>query len=190
IETVDRSLKKKGFPVGPISLLDEVGLDIAAHVTESSKKNVVGRAGFEVSEAVIEMNAAGRKGRKNKKGFFSYDVKGKKIGVDATAYDFFKGKGNQSLPIVDIQDRAVFLMLNEAVICLEEGIITNPTDGDLGAVFGIGFLPFTGGPFRALDTWGIAPVVARMEDFRSTYGERFAPAKTLIKMAKDGSTFH
>jgi 3-hydroxyacyl-CoA dehydrogenase/enoyl-CoA hydratase/3-hydroxybutyryl-CoA epimerase len=190
IETVDRSLKKKGFPVGPISLLDEVGLDIAAHVTESSKKNVAGKVGFEVSEAVIEMNAAGRKGRKNKKGFFSYDVKGKKIGVDATAYDFFKGKGNQSLPIVDIQDRAVFLMLNEAVICLEEGIITNPTDGDLGAVFGIGFLPFTGGPFRALDTWGIAPVVARMEDFRSTYGERFAPAKTLIKMAKDGSTFH
>jgi 3-hydroxyacyl-CoA dehydrogenase/enoyl-CoA hydratase/3-hydroxybutyryl-CoA epimerase len=190
IETVDRSLKKKGFPVGPISLLDEVGLDIAAHVTESSKKNVAGRAGFEVSEAVIEMNAAGRKGRKNKKGFFCYDVKGKKTGVDATAYDFFKGKGNQSLPIVDIQDRAVFLMLNEAVLCLEEGIIANPTDGDLGAVFGIGFLPFTGGPFRALDTWGIAPVVARMEDFRSTYGERFAPAKTLIKMAKDGSTFH
>ena len=190
IETVDRSLKKKGFPVGPISLLDEVGLDIAAHVTESSKKNITGRAGFEVSEAVIEMNAAGRKGRKNKKGFFCYDVKGKKTGVDATAYDFFKGKGNQSLPIADIQDRAVFLMLNEAVLCLEEGIIANPTDGDLGAVFGIGFLPFTGGPFRALDTWGIAPVVARMEDFRSTYGERFAPAKTLIKMAKDGSTFH
>ena len=101
-----------------------------------------------------------------------------------------KGKGNQSLPIVDIQDRAVFLMLNEAVLCLEVGIFANPTDGDLGAVFGIGFLPFTGGPFRALDTWGIAPVIARMEDFRSTYGERFAPAKTLIKMAKDGSTFH
>ncbi len=190
IEMVDRSLKKKGFPVGPISLLDEVGLDIAAHVTESSKKNVAGRVGFEVSEAVIEMNTAGRKGRKNKKGFFCYDVKGKKTGVDETAYDFFKGKGNQSLPIVDIQDRAVFLMLNEAVLCLEEGIIANPTDGDLGAVFGIGFLPFTGGPFRALDTWGMAPVVARMEDFRSTYGERFAPAKTLIKMAKDGSTFH
>ena len=67
IDAVDRSLKKKGFPVGPISLLDEVGLDIAAHVTESSKKNVAGKKGFEVSEAVIKMNAAGRKGRKNKK---------------------------------------------------------------------------------------------------------------------------
>ena len=81
-------------------------------------------------------------------------------------------------------------MLNEAVLCLEEGIIENPTDGDLGAVFGIGFLPFTGGPFRALDTWGIADVVARMKYFKSTYGERFTPAKTLVKMAKEGSTFY
>ena len=190
IEAIDRSLKKKGFPVGPISLLDEVGLDIAAHVTESSKKNIAGKKGFEISEAVTKMNASGRKGRKNKKGFFAYDSNGKKKGVDATAYDFFKGKGNQSLPISDIQDRAVFLMLNEAVLCLEEGIIANPTDGDLGAVFGIGFLPFTGGPFRALDTWGIPDVVARMEVFKSTYGERFAPAKTLVKMAKEESTFY
>ena len=190
IEAIDRSLKKKGFPVGPISLLDEVGLDIAANVTESSKKNVAGKEGFEISEAVIKMNAAGRKGRKNRKGFFAYNKDGKKKGVDATAYDFFKGKGDQSLPISDIQDRAVFLMLNEAVLCLEEGIIKNPTDGDLGAVFGIGFLPFTGGPFRALDTWGISNVVARMEDFRDTYGERFAPAKTLVKMAKEGSAFY
>ncbi len=190
IDAVDRSLKKKGFPVGPISLLDEVGLDIAARVTESSKKNVAGKKGFEVSEAVIKMNAAGRKGRKNKKGFFAYNSNGKKKGIDATAYDFFKGKGNQSLPISDIQDRAIFLMLNEAVLCLEEGIIENPTDGDLGAVFGIGFLPFTGGPFRALDTWGIADVVARMKYFKSIYGERFTPAKTLVKMAKEGSTFY
>jgi 3-hydroxyacyl-CoA dehydrogenase/enoyl-CoA hydratase/3-hydroxybutyryl-CoA epimerase len=190
IEAIDRSLKKKGFPVGPISLLDEVGLDIAANVTESSKKNVAGKEGFEISEAVIKMNAAGRKGRKNRKGFFAYNKDGKKKGVDATAYDFFKGKGDQSLPISDIQDRAVFLMLNEAVLCLEEGIIKNPTDGDLGAVFGIGFLPFTGGPFRALDTWGISYVVARMEDFKNTYGERFAPAKTLVKMAKEGSAFY
>ena len=136
------------------------------------------------------MNEAGRKGRKNKKGFFAYDSKGKKKGVDTTAYDFFKGKGNQFLPKKEIQDRAVYLMLNEAVLCLEEGIIANPTDGDLGAVFGIGFLPFTGGPFRALDTWGISPIVERLELFRSTYGERFTPAKTLVKMAKDGNTFH
>ena len=150
--------------------------------TATSNKN------FENS--LTEKNNTIRKGRKNKKGFFAYNSNGKKKGVDVTAYDFFKGKGNQSLPISDIQDRAIFLMLNEAVLCLEEEIIENPTDGDLGAVFGIGFLPFTGGPFRALDTWGIADVVARMEDFKIIYGERFTPAKTLVKMAKEGSTFY
>jgi len=93
IETVDKALKKKGFPVGPLTLLDEVGLDIAAHVTESSKKIVENRVGFEVCEAVVNMNADGRKGRKNNKGFFNYDAKGKKQGVDSTTYTYFKGDG-------------------------------------------------------------------------------------------------
>ncbi len=190
IDAVDKALKKKGFPVGPISLLDEVGLDIAAHVTESSKKIVANREGFKVSEAVVKMNADGRKGRKNNKGFFKYDAKGKKQGIDSATYGYFKGNGNKTLAMEEIQDRAVLLMLNEAVLCLEEGIIANPTDGDLGAVFGIGFLPFTGGPFRAIDTWGIQNIVNRMEELRGKYGDRFAPAATLVRMAEKGEKFH
>jgi 3-hydroxyacyl-CoA dehydrogenase/enoyl-CoA hydratase/3-hydroxybutyryl-CoA epimerase len=190
IDAVDKALLKKGFPVGPITLLDEVGLDIAAHVTESSKKIVNGRAGFEVCEAVVKMNADGRKGKKNKKGFFTYNAKGKKTGVDPSAYNYFKGNGKKELSREGIQNRAVMLMLNEAVLCLEEGIIAHPRDGDLGAVFGIGFLPFTGGPFRAIDTWGIQNVVNTMKDLQAKYGERFAPAKTLVKMAANGDTFH
>ena len=81
-------------------------------------------------------------------------------------------------------------MLNEAVFCLEEGIISSPTDGDLGAVFGIGFLPFTGGPFRAIDTWGVQTIVNRMEELRGTYGDRFKPAATLVRMAEKGERFH
>lgn len=190
IDTVDRSLRQKGFPVGPISLLDEVGLDIAAHVTESSQKTVGDRPGFEVCEAVIKMNADGRKGRKNNNGFFNYNEKGKKQGVDPTAYNYFKGNGKQTLATEEIQDRAVLLMINEAVLCLEEGIINSASDGDLGAVFGIGFLPFTGGPFRAVDTWGIQNVVNKMEALREKYGERFAPASTLVQMAEKGERFH
>ena len=190
IETVDKALKKKGFAVGPLTLLDEVGLDIAAHVTESSKKIVQNRPGFEVCEAVVNMNADGRKGRKNNKGFFNYDAKGKKQGVDATAYTYFKGNGKQTLPIEEIQDRAVLLMINEAVLCLEEGLIATSTDGDLGAVFGIGFLPFTGGPFRAVDAWGVQKIVQRMEELKGKYGERFAPARTLVEMAEKEELFH
>ena len=190
IEKVDNALKKKGFPVGPITLLDEVGLDIAAHVTESSKRIVAHRAGFEICGSVVKMHADGRDGRKNKKGFFTYNDKGKRTGVDASAYQYFKGNGKKELALKEIQDRAVMLMLNEAVLCLEEGIIANPKDGDLGAVFGIGFLPFTGGPFRAIDTWGVENVVNTMNELKGKYGERFQPAETLVRMALNGETFH
>ena len=190
IETVDKAMLKKGFPVGPITLLDEVGLDIAAHVTESSRTFAETKKGFTVNDAVVRMNTDGRKGKKNKKGFFSYDKKGKKSGVDSTAYQYFKGNGDQTLNINDIQDRGVMLMLNEAVLCLEEGIISTPTDGDLGAVFGIGFLPFTGGPFRMIDAIGVKQIVARMNELKAVYGERFTPASLLVKMAESSQTFH
>ena len=190
IEAVDGALKKKGFPVGPITLFDEVGLDIGAHVTNSSRKIVKGREGVIVCEAIIEMNDDGRKGRKNKKGFFTYNDKGKKTDVDPSAYKYFKGNGKKEMPREEIQNRALMMMLNEAVLCLEEGIIANPKDGDLGAVFGIGFLPFTGGPFRAMDTWGIQNVVNTMNELKDKYNARFTPAATLVRMAKNGETFH
>lgn len=190
IEEVDRALKKKGFPVGPITVLDQVGLDIAAHVTESSRAFIQDRPGFEISESVIKMVADGRLGRKNKQGFFKYNEKGKKQGVDPAAYAYFKGNGKQSLDRKEVQERALMLMLNEAVLCLEEGIISEPKDGDLGAVFGIGFPPFTGGPFRAMDHWGIKEVVDTMKSLETKYGARFSPAKTLVEMAEKGSSFH
>lgn len=190
IEEVDRALKKKGFPVGPITVLDQVGLDIAAHVTESSRAIVADREGFAISEAVIKMAADGRLGRKNQMGFFKYNEKGKKQGVDPLAYNYFKGSGKQSLERSEIQNRALMLMLNEAVLCLEEGIISTPKDGDLGAVFGIGFPPFTGGPFRAIDTWGVDSVVKTMQALAEKYGPRFMPAKTLVEMAESGKRFY
>lgn len=190
IDVVDKALIKKGFPVGPITLLDQVGLDIAAHVTESSKKIVGNRPDFKICDAVVKMNADGRKGRKNRKGFYKYDDKNKKTGVDTSAYQYFSGDGKKELPLEEIQNRAVMLMLNEAILCLEEGIIASPKDGDLGAVFGIGFLPFTGGPFRAMDAWGIQNVVDTMNTLAAKYGSKFAPAATLVQLAKAGKTFH
>lgn len=190
IEAVDKAMFKKGFPVGPITLLDEVGLDIAAHVTESSRSFAEAKIGFTVNDAAVRMNKDGRDGKKNGKGFFNYNEKGKKAGVDKSAYKYFKGNGDKTLDIADIQDRGIMLMLNEAVLCLEEGIVENPTDGDLAAVFGIGFLPFTGGPFRMIDALGAANVVNRMNDLKSKYGERFTAANSLVKMAKMNEKFH
>ncbi|MCO6479815.1 MAG: enoyl-CoA hydratase/isomerase family protein [Phaeodactylibacter sp.] len=190
LEAIDKAFLKKGFPVGPITLLDQVGLDIAAHVTDTSRRIVAGRPGFEICEAVVNMHEAGRLGRKNKKGFYKYNDKGRRQGIDPTAYEFFKGDGKKELPLEEIQNRGLMLMLNEAVFCLEEGLIASPKDGDLGAVFGIGFPPFTGGPFRAMDTWGIANVVNTMRELEGKYGPRFKPAKTLVGMAEKGEGFY
>ncbi len=189
-DAIDKALLKKGFPVGPITLMDQVGLDIVAHSTSSSEAVVKDRDGFEISKGVVKMYEAGRRGRKNKQGFYQYSDKGKRKGVDSSAYQYFKGDGNKSLPASEIQDRALMLMLNEAVICLENDIISKPTDGDLGAVFGIGFLPFSGGPFRYIDHVGVKNIYDTMQRLTETYGPRFQPAKMLKDMAENGKTFH
>jgi len=190
LDTVDKALLKKGFPVGPITLAEEVGLDIVAHVTESFSDFASAKEGVTVNDAVVKMNADGRKGKKNKSGFFTYDSKGKKTGVDASAYKYFKGDGKQTLPAEEIQDRGIMLLLKEAISCLDDGIIANPTDGDLGAVFGMGYLPFTGGPFRHMDSMGIQNVVNRMNELKDKYGVRFAPPASLVAMAEKGETYH
>lgn len=190
IDAIDKAMKKKGFPVGPITLFDQVGLDIAAHVVDSSRKIVADRSGFEISDSVIKMFEAGRLGRKNGKGFYNYDEKGKKKGADTTAYQFFKGNGSTAMEMENIQNRCLYLMFNEAVMCLEEDIIASATDGDIGAVFGTGFLPFTGGPFRYMDQLGIQNVVDTMNALASKNGKKFKPAKMLVDMAANGKQFH
>ncbi len=193
LDKIDKALIKKGFPVGPISLLDEVGLDIAAHVAESSAEALSkGREGFEANTATTQMFKDGRLGKKNKKGFYNYEEKKgrvKKAGIDPSAYKYFKGNGDKELALEEIQDRSVLLMVNEAVMCLEEGIIANTTDGNIGAVFGIGFLPFTGGPFRYIDQVGVAKIVARMEELKAKYGVKFTPRPMLVEYAKEGKKF-
>lgn len=190
-EVVDKALIKKGFPVGPITLLDQVGLDIASHVTESTRPMVSQREGIEICESVIKMAEAGRLGRKNGKGFYQYDAKtSKKQGPDKAVYQFFKGNGDKDLPLEEIQNRAIMLMLNEAAMCLEEGIIANPNDGNLAAVFGIGFLPYTGGPFRYMDQLGVDKVVNTMESLAEKYGPKFKPNALLKEYANAGKSFH
>ena len=81
-------------------------------------------------------------------------------------------------------------MVNEAVLCLEEGILRTPRDGDIGAVFGLGFPPFRGGPFRYVDTVGADVVVARLEDLHARFPSRFSPARLLVEHARAHKRFH
>lgn len=189
IDSVDDAMTHFGFPVGPFTLLDEVGLDIA------------GKSGAILTSAFGERMAPsvtlrrvienGRLGRKARKGFYTYDGDGKRTGVDGSVYPLSPaGAARKEFDRAMMQNRAVLPLLNEAVRCLEEGIIASPRDGDIGAVFGIGFPPFRGGPFRYMDTLGIADVVRMLDDLNRQFPGRYEPAALLRSLAAQGARFH
>jgi 3-hydroxyacyl-CoA dehydrogenase/enoyl-CoA hydratase/3-hydroxybutyryl-CoA epimerase len=133
--------------------------------------------------------ADGRQGRKNKRGFYTYD--GGRKRVDESVYALLPGSGpRRELEPREVQERLVFAFLNEAVRCLEEGILRSPRDGDVGAIFGLGFPPFLGGPFRYLDHLGARFALESLEKLRARHGERFKPAGMLVDLAKEGRRFH
>ncbi|KAB2922317.1 MAG: fatty acid oxidation complex subunit alpha FadJ, partial [Candidatus Contendobacter sp.] len=135
--------------------------------------------------------ADGRYGRKSKKGFYLYEgVKKGEKPVDKTVYGILGVSGDKTVDAKEIVERCVLMMLNEAALCWDEGVIRSLRDGDIGAVFGIGFPPFLGGPFRYADSLGIAELVAKLEQYRQRLGERFAPAEILRRMAQEKRTFH
>lgn len=205
VDIIDKALVDFGFPVGPITLIDEVGLDVA---TKAGK--IMGDAfpdRLHPAKSIQAVVAAGRYGRKSKKGFYLYDKDGKKGEVDPAVYPIFLSSGNipvapsitnsesegsslPEVPAVQIQQRTILAMLNEAARCYSDGIIHSPRDGDVGAVFGIGFPPFRGGPFRYMDSLGVKIVVQRLEDLNARFPGRFEPSDLLLEMARRNQSFY
>ncbi|MEO8227021.1 MAG: 3-hydroxyacyl-CoA dehydrogenase NAD-binding domain-containing protein, partial [Gemmatimonadota bacterium] len=187
IDLIDRTMTRFGFPVGPIALLDEVGLDVG------QKAAGVMRAAFgarlEPSRVVGLMVADGRLGRKSGRGFYKY-ANGKKDGVDPRAYDVIGIKPKEGVSPTMVEQRLVFSMLNEAAMAASEGVVRSPRDGDIGAIFGIGFPPFRGGPLRMIDDLGARRVTDVLTELAAAYGERFAPAQRLAALAAAGAKFH
>ena len=191
IDTIDDAMVRWGFPVGPIQLLDEVGIDVAAHVGEI----VHAAFGDRVTPpaAMAKLLADDRKGRKNERGFYRYGkcaTKGGKRQVDASIYATLGVSPKAKLPLEEIQMRCALQMVNESLLCFGEGILRSARDGDIGAVFGLGFPPFRGGPFRWVDTLGAAEVLRRVQGYHDRFGARWAPAPLLIDMAKKDERFH
>jgi len=189
IDAIDRAMLDWGFPVGPITLLDEVGLDIAG------KSGPILAAAFgerlKSPESMARVIASGRLGRKNKKGFYLYDEKGKKGGVDPSVYALLgAGTTRKSVSAAEIQERLSLAMINEAMRCLEEGVIRMPRDGDIGSIFGIGFPPFRGGPFRCVDAMGAAEVVKRLEALDAMHPGRFVPSERLRQIVVSGGKLY
>ncbi len=187
IEAIDEALLDWGFPVGPMALLDEVGIDVAEKVGHIMLAEFGDRltapAGFEKLIA---------DGRKNERGLYKYgaDKKSKKKEVDPTVYEVLGLSPTKTMGKDEIAQRCALMFVNEAAHCYGEGILRSARDGDVGAIFGLGFPPFRGGPFRWVDSVGPREVVRRLEHYRDRMGNRFAPAPVLVAMAKEGATFH
>ena len=189
IESVDAALTTFGFPVGPITLLDEVGIDVGGKVGQVLYEAFGER--MAPSESLRRVVESGRTGRKGKKGFYQYDDAGTKNGVDFSVYELLpNGAARVELDPVEIQQRCVLAMVNEALRCLEEGVLRSPRDGDVGAVFGIGFPPFRGGPFRYVDSLGAGRVVDELQALNDRFPGRFEPAGVLVAKARARERFY
>lgn len=186
IEEVDAAMTGWGYPVGPITLYDEVGLDVAHKAGKIMAEAFADR--MTPVQVIDRMIADGRMGRKNGKGFYRYE-EGKKAGPDESVYALIGSPRQRSIPKEEIQERLGLMMVNEAIRTLEEGVLRSPRDGDVGAVLGIGFPPFRGGPFWYVDTEGAARVLERLRALEKRFGKRFAPARMLEERARTGEKF-
>lgn len=185
IEHIDTALVKFGFPVGPIQLLDEVGIDTGTKIIPVLEA-AYGERFSAPANVVASILNDDRKGRKNGRGFYLYGKKGRKSKkqVDPAIYKLINVQGQSRLSAQQVAERCVMLMLNEAARCFDERVIRSARDGDIGAVFGIGFPPFLGGPFRYMDTLGAGEVVAALRRLATLYGSRYAPCEQLVRMAE------
>ncbi|WP_263786364.1 3-hydroxyacyl-CoA dehydrogenase NAD-binding domain-containing protein [Salinibacter grassmerensis] len=194
IEAVDEAMKDAGFPMGPFELFDLVGLDVAAKITD-----VMGEAlsseRVDISDRAGRLAEADLLGQKTNRGFYEYDADDDADdkdpqGVNDAVYHHSDASTRSTPPADAVQDRLLLMMVNEAVRCLEDEVLRAPIDGDLGAVFGLGFPPFLGGPFRHVDRTGAASVVNTLQRLADRHGPRFAPADRLQTHADQDTTFH
>uniref|UniRef100_A0A8C0VGR3 Trifunctional enzyme subunit alpha, mitochondrial n=1 Tax=Cyanistes caeruleus TaxID=156563 RepID=A0A8C0VGR3_CYACU len=184
-----------GFPVGAATLIDEVGVDVATHVAEDLGKAFGERFGGGSIDLFKLMVQKGFLGRKAGKGFYVYQegVKNRSVnsGMDEILEKFRVPANPDVCSDEDIQMRLVTRFVNEAAMCLQEGILSSPVEGDIGAVFGLGFPPCLGGPFRFADSYGARQLVDKLRKYEAVYGSQFTPCQLLLDHASSPSKkFH
>jgi len=186
IQNLDKALKNFGMPMGPIELFDEVGLDVAQKVAKILQKSMGDRmAESDLIQKLVDEN---RLGKKNGIGFYKYE--GRKKEYDPAIDGFIDIKDKVILDSTEIIQRCVYPMINEAARCLDEGLVSSARDVDLGMIFGTGFAPFRGGLLKYADSEGLDKVVKILKEYTKSYGKRFTPSKSLLKIHKKGKGFY
>lgn len=186
--SIDLAMTKFGMPMGPLRLLDEIGLDIAGHVSKELNFRLPRLAN--PPKLLKQMNELGMLGRKTGSGFYNYS--NKKSGKFAANPELlkFETRRKQKFSSKEMCDRMVMIMLNEAARCLEEGVIRAPEDVDFGMIAGTGWAPFRGGPLRYADSLGSRKLVEELESMADKIDERFEPCEFLIDLARKKQTFY
>lgn len=186
IENAGRQL---GMPVGPLAVGDEVSIELGYKIMLAARKELGDAYVARPSDAVMtRMVELGRLGRKSAKGWYDYPESGKKHLWSGLAEMFPRTAAQPD--VEEVKERLLYSQLVECARCFEEGVVETPEDGDIGAIFGWGFAPWTGGPFSHMDTLGIGRVVAVLERLAETHGDRFEPTVQLRDMAASGLPFY
>jgi 3-hydroxyacyl-CoA dehydrogenase/enoyl-CoA hydratase/3-hydroxybutyryl-CoA epimerase len=184
---IERALVDWGFVVGPLQKLDETGIDVAARVAHGLQATLGPR--MTPPGALGALLADDRRGRQTGRGLFRDAGRDGKRALDSGIYGLLGVAPRTRHPQDEIAQRCALALVNEAVRCLGDGVLRDARDGDLGAVFGLGFPRFRGGPFRYVDAIGAADVLRRVQGYADRFGDRWRPAPLLVQMARKGERF-
>ena len=187
VRALDESMLDFGMPMGPLRLLDEVGLDVASDVAQTLCAAFPDR--MKMPGFFAQLLGAEIKGRKGGKGFYEYR-NGRHGGVNPVVLALSQRGDKAGLSREELRKRMVLLMINEAAICLEEGIVEDPRDIDFAMIMGTGFAPFRGGPLRYADGIGIGRITEDLRRLNEAGEGQFAPCERLIQMNKQNRTFY
>ncbi|MEL7091286.1 MAG: 3-hydroxyacyl-CoA dehydrogenase NAD-binding domain-containing protein [Pseudomonadota bacterium] len=187
---IENAAKMVGMPLGPLQLTDETAIDLGAKIARATKA-AMGDAypDSPADDLIFWMEEEGRLGRKANAGFYDYDDKGKRTGLWRGVHDRYPLMDDQP-ELVEVQHRLLFAQVLEAVRALEEGVLMDIREGDVGAILGWGFAPWSGGPLSWLDIIGAPYAAERCDQLAATYGDRFACPDLLREMAQKGQSFY
>jgi 3-hydroxyacyl-CoA dehydrogenase/enoyl-CoA hydratase/3-hydroxybutyryl-CoA epimerase len=187
---VENAAKLVGMPLGPLQLVDETSIDLGVKIAKATKAAMGDAYPDEaVDEVLFWMAEEGRLGRKSNAGFYAYDDAGKRQGLWLGLGDRYPRAETQP-DLTEVQHRLLFAQVLEAVRALEEGVLTDIREGDVGAILGWGFAPWSGGPFSWLDMLGTPFAAERCDQLQAAYGDRFACPALLREMAERNQTFY